>query len=149
MPTATWVDRLITLVLTTADIKHMAELIDQADSRRPAEVPRMGERYEIDGLLATWFIPKSFGRTSATKVRLLDVSVAGALVEAPLSKHLQVGSRITWELNGLRGAIEIRNVREVDGIGHYGVSYFSLSSELGELINKVVKKVKQSHSETR
>lgn len=127
----------------------MAEFIDQDDSRRPDEVPRMGERYEIDGLHATWLVPKALGRTSATKVKLIDVSVAGALVEAPLSKHLKVGSRITWELNGLSGAIEIRNVREVNGVGHFGVSYFRLDDELGDLINRVVKKIKESQLNAR
>ncbi len=124
----------------------MAEFIDQADVRRPVEMPRMGERYAIGGLHATWFIPKAFGRSTPTPVKLIDISVAGALVEAPLSKHLHVGSRIKWELNNLNGVVEIRNVREVDGVGQYGVSYFRLDHDLSLLVNRVVEKVREENN---
>lgn len=124
----------------------MAEFIDQADVRRPVEMPRMGERYPIGGLHATWMVPKALSRTTKTSIKLVDISIAGALVEAPLSKNIKVGSRIKWELNGLGGVVEIRNIREVDEMGHFGVSYFSIDHDLSQLINRVVEKVREENA---
>ncbi len=113
-------------------------------------MPRMGERYPIPGLKATWKVPSrrkvAVGRLSSTDIRLVDISVAGALVESVPNRNVDVGSRLTWELNGCKGVVEVRNVREEDGRAFYGVSYFSMDDDLRALVNRVVEKVRKDHN---
>ncbi len=112
----------------------------------------MGERYTIPGIKATWFVPgrglKRLSRPQAETIKLIDISVAGALVEAESNTGIEVGSRLQWELNGTEGVAEVRNVRVVDGVTLYGISYFRMEDEQKALVHRVVAKVREANNLT-
>lgn len=112
----------------------------------------MGERYPIPGIKATWYVPrrrmKVKAKPTAQDVKLVDISVAGALVEAERNEAIEVGSRLRWELNGTEGVAEVRNIRESGGLYYYGISYFRMDPEQKALVHRVVSKVRAANNLT-
>ncbi len=113
----------------------------------------MGERYPIPGIKATWYVPrrrmKVKAKPTAQDVKLVDISVAGALVEAEANEAIEVGARLRWELNGTEGVAEVRNIRKnEDGLWFYGISYFRMDPEQKALVHRVVSKVRAANNLT-
>ena len=128
-------------------------LIDDGDVRRPDIFPRITPRYQIPPLRATWHAPsrrRIGGRTHATEVRLVDISIAGALLIAPANSKLETGSRLKIEFGDTDGIAEIRNVRdsEHDGFSYYGINYFRMSDEMRQLVHGVVAKIRAENDLT-
>ncbi len=135
-----------------AENKGVAQFIDESDLRRPNEMPRMGERYTIPGIKATWYVPRRRlgvkAKPTPQKIKLVDISVAGALVESVPNAAVEVGSRLRFVLDGTEGVAEIRNVRLVDGLAYYGISYFSMDDDQKSLVHRVVSKVREANDLT-
>lgn len=112
----------------------------------------MGDRYPIPGLKATWFAPRGRkflkGKGFAVAIRMVDISVAGALIETAHNPNIKVGSRLEWELNGCAGVVEVRNCRQEDDKCYYGVSYFRMDGDQKALVHKVVAKVREDNNLT-
>lgn len=121
----------------------MPEIIRQGDVRRPTEVPRISERYSIDPIEATWFPPKDSRFSNKPKragVQLIDLSVAGAQIVGPFNRSVAVGMRVPFELGGEKGIVEVRNIRDIDGLGHYGVTFYKISERLEQAVFAAVGK---------
>ncbi len=128
-------------------------LIDDGDVRRPDTFPRITPRYPIPPLRATWHAPsrRRIGpRTSSVEIRLVDISIAGALLIAPSNDRLETGSRLKIEFGDTDGVAEIRNVRPCDheGFSYYGINYFRMSDEMRELVHGVVAKIRADNDLT-
>ncbi len=129
----------------------MGKFIDDEDVRRPQEFPRLSPRYPIPPLKATWFPPsrrKLSRAVGPVEVRLVDISIAGALLEGPFNDRLVEGSRLRIEFGTADGIAEIRNARpsEHKGMSYYGVSYFRMSDEMRDLVHGVVGKIRDDNN---
>lgn len=130
----------------------MGQFIDEHDVRRPTEFPRISPRYPIPPLKAIWYPParRLVGSPAAVEVRLVDISVAGALIQGPHNKRLSVGSRIPIEFQGTEGIADVRNIRpsEHRDSSYYGISYFNMSPEMSELVHAVVRRIRSENDLT-
>lgn len=130
----------------------MGQFIDEQDARRPTEFPRISARYPIPALKATWFAPgRRIGSgSSSVEIRIVDISVAGALIEAPTNKKIKLGTRVKMEISGHDGTAEIRNMRLAEryALSYYGITFLRMSPELEALVHSVVGKVRSEHDLT-
>ncbi len=123
---------------------------DQGDSRLPEVFPRLAERYPTPSLEATWFPPSRRktlgGKAGAIKVRIVEMSMSGLMIEAPANKKLAIGRKLRLDFHGTEAIIEIENIRAHDHpdqkkIRVYGVSIFHPSDEFQSLIAESVHKL--------
>ena len=99
---------------------------------------RLFERVVADGLEVEWDLkprrvgPKKRKLVSKETAVLLDVSVGGACVLAPIRPRFVVGNTVTIGLDGSAGLVRVRWVRarnETDS-AMYGVDFVDLDPEL-------------------
>jgi len=70
-------------------------------------------------------------RKKTVDAELLDLSIAGALVEAPASSAIKTGDHINICLSGEPGTVQVRNIRTGDdGLVLYGVVFLRISPAL-------------------
>ena len=126
----------------------MHDIIDGNDFRVPDQFPRISERYRIAGLHLHWSPPNpkvlSRGKPVELEAQVLDLSVAGALLMAPVNDKLRPGMRVPVRVGTALGTVEIRNIRKssVDGMAFYGVGFVKMSDRLVENVNAVVAKLR-------
>lgn len=124
----------------------MTEFVDAEDKRRPSEFPRLSGRYRAAADVV-WYPPRRRvvvkPKPVAVRAYLLDISVAGALLESFTNPRINVGRRIRFELNHLQGLAEIRNIRPSgEQTSYYGVAFFSLSTPLRTEVHDLVGRVR-------
>ena len=70
----------------------------------------------------------------AARVRLIEVSVSGALVESPLFAGLVVGSKVSVEFGARMGTAIVRQITAADkrGLCRYGIEF--VAGELGQIV---------------
>lgn len=96
----------------------------------------------------TWHFPqppprKRLGRKQEPAVvlvgRVVDVSVLGARVVCDPLPGVGVGDLVSFDWDGVRGALVVRRVRPAaGGTVEYGVEFAHLEPERQELVNQVV-----------
>lgn len=124
----------------------MGQFIDDHDSRRPEEFPRLSQRYRASAEVII-HIPSRRkvmkGSPKAVEADVLDLSVAGALLAVPEGTIADIGIRMKFELNGCAGVAELRNFRPASADStYYGVSFFSMTDELRDEIFRLVANVR-------
>lgn len=127
-------------------------LLDANDKRAPEEFPRLSARYRIDGLELTWS-PKSGRLTASSKgkevpAKVIDLSVAGALLVAPANRHVEPGVRVPVRIGNSTGVAEVRSIRKasIPGMVFYGVAFTQMSKGLAANVNAVVERIRKSGS---
>lgn len=126
----------------------MHDIIAGDDARSPDQFPRISERYRIAGLNLHWSPPnpKLLSRHKPIEVeaQVLDLSVAGVLLMAPVNDKLRTGLRIPVRVGNAVGTVEVRNIRKssVSGMAFYGVVFVKMSDRLVENVNAVVAKLR-------
>jgi hypothetical protein len=121
----------------------MREMVRQNDQRRPMEMPRISVRYRVSGATLEWTPPRRGllpGRRRSVEAELLDLSVTGALIQAPDHPGLTVGFRIPIRIGNEDGMVEIRNVRPSDVVGkvNIGVVFHEMSDALRSAIYEAI-----------
>lgn len=124
----------------------MGQFIDDQDSRRPEEFPRLSERYRASAEIVI-HIPSRRkvmkGSPKPVQADVLDLSVAGALLVVPEDTVADIGIRMKFELNGCAGVAELRNFRPASADStYYGISFFSMTDELRDEIFRLVANVR-------
>ncbi len=78
------------------------------------------------------------------EAELRDLSVAGALIFAPINNAIKVGRRIPIDLSGEPGVVEVRNVRpDPDGENaYYGVTFHEITDELRDAVYEAVSRLR-------
>lgn len=114
----------------------MQEMVRQSDAKAAlASMPRLSVRYRVAGISIEWTAPQGGrllpNRKKTVDAELLDLSVAGALVRAPASSAIKIGSMIDIRLSGENGTVQVRNIRTTDdGLVLYGVVFHRISPAL-------------------
>ena len=114
----------------------MKEMVRQSDATAAlAAMPRLSVRYRVAGITVEWSAPQGGrvlpNRKKTVEAELLDLSVAGALVRAPASSAISIGSRIDIRLSGEPGTVRVRNIRTGDDdLVLYGVVFHRISPAL-------------------
>jgi len=108
------------------------------------EFPRLSDRFSVNDLSFTFTVPnarKLFGKKSAQlPMRVVDLSVAGALVLGPHLETIRTGTRVQFIHNGQQGSAEVRHVRptqDVPGMtdaAYYGLVFINLTEDMKGLI---------------
>ena len=98
-------------------------------------MPRLSVRYRVAGIGIEWIAPQGGrvlpNRKRTVDAKLLDLSVAGALVRAPMSSAIKTGSQIGIRLSGESGTVQVRNIRTGDDeLVLYGVVFHRISPAL-------------------
>ena len=115
---------------------RMKEMVRQSDATAAvAAMPRLSVRYRVAGIGIDWIAPQGGrvlpNRKKMVEAKLLDLSVAGALVRAPKSSAIKTGSQIDICLSGEAGIVQVRNMRTGDdGLVLYGVVFHRISPAL-------------------
>lgn len=134
----------------------VSKFFDHGDVRLPQVFPRIAERYAIPGLPAVWYAPsrrkKLTGKAAAIDVRIVEISTAGFMVEAPSNKRIEIGSRIKMNFHGVEAIIEVCNMREEGhpekgGTSVYGVSFYRVTSEFEVLVASIVHKLQLANKQ--
>ncbi len=106
---------------------------------------RLGERKRTPGLVQVELgEPEVVGRFRKhlvpTTGRLLDISVTGALIEAPTTDRLRVGAKVRLVLDGMEGIVVVRQIRPtaLEGVANYGVAFFELPHEMTQRVHEIV-----------
>lgn len=86
----------------------------------------------------------SFGKPTEVEAQVLDLSVAGALLMAPVNVKLRTGLRVPVRIGNSNGMVEVRNIRKssVSGMAFYGVGFVRMSDRFTENVNAVVAKLR-------
>lgn len=130
----------------------MAHFLNDNDVRRPLVFPRLAERYATPPLSAIWYAPSRRGsigsKTVAADIRIVEISISGLMLEAPLNKKLRIGSRVRLRFNGTESLVEVRNLRPHDNPERnkeqiVGVSFFRSSAEFESLVGAIVFRLRQ------
>ncbi len=124
----------------------MGQFIDEQDSRRPEEFPRLSQRYRASAEVVI-HVPSRRkvmkGNPKPVDADVLDLSVAGALLVVPEGIMADIGIRMKIELNGCAGVAELRNFRPASADSTYfGISFFSMTDELRDEIFRLVANVR-------
>ena len=126
----------------------MHDIFSGDDVRAPDQFPRISERYRIAGLNLFWSPPStktlSFGKPVEVEAQVLDLSVAGALLMAPVNAKLRSGLRVPVRIGNSNGMVEVRNIRKssVPDMAFYGVGFVRMSDRFTENVNAVVAKLR-------
>jgi hypothetical protein len=104
-------------------------------SGRPAFDRRIGKRLTLDEPVAGTWLPATppRARQRPVVVRLLDISVTGALLAAGRSKDLDGGRRGELRFGQHRGQVVVRRIEEAAGAGTYLCRVEFLDRGLAEL----------------
>jgi hypothetical protein len=97
---------------------------------------RIGKRVPGYGVRGSW-VPMTGRLIGVGAVRLIDVSATGALIEAPISAKVVVGSQVRLELSGRHGSAVVRRIAKASTRGscRYGVEF--LTGDLRELVTEL------------
>lgn len=116
---------------------------------------RLGSRVDVDELWVAWDLGRPDRRGFLEKRRhpveqqfgqVVNLSVSGAAVVAPVAQHLRVGSMIDLEAGGFRGMVA---VHRVDDIGDperrlYGVSFVDFPPAFTDFVYSVLEAARPS-----
>jgi hypothetical protein len=120
--------------------------VDPDEQPHPDGVERrVGRRVEVPHLRGRWTFRKPRKlrppATLAAEARVVDLSVTGALLEAPTSAYVVPDVVVGIEFMGHRGRAVVRHVRTGDrGETLYGVEFLYLEPRLRELVYRAVTK---------
>jgi len=98
----------------------------------------------VDGMHVAWALrPKRWSRSEVAldpDAQVIDLSMTGALVRAKRHRDLTAGSDVALQLEGVRGHVVIRHVRDTDdpAIALYGVEFVNPGSRLRSLVHERV-----------
>jgi len=95
---------------------------------------RLGERAAVEGLWVGWHLDRQDQRGYLERRRhpveqqwglVVDLSVSGAGIVAPVSHQIAIGSMIDIEAGGFRGLVAVHRIAETDDpeTRVYGVSF--------------------------
>lgn len=118
---------------------------------------RIGTRTRMTPLQIDWRLPdpdrkKRRRADPATESAwIVDVSVTGAAIEAPLSEDLFKGHRVRIGVDGSVGIVVIRRVTPTDNewTVRYGVEFVDLDPELEAVFRGLLEKERPAGLETR
>ena len=114
-------------------------------------MPRLSVRYRVTGVTLEWNAPQGGrflpNRKKSVQAELVDLSVAGALVRAPESSAITIGTQIDIALSGEFGRVQVRNVRPADdGMVLYGVVFHRISPALEAAIYDGIARLRNDKS---
>jgi len=126
----------------------MKELVRQGEVKSRTQMERLSVRYRLRGTTLKWFPPRRRGllpgRRKAVKAELVDLSVVGGLVRAPMDEAIQVGMRVPIAIGNEEGLVEVRNIRrgEQTGESFYGVTFHEISPAFRETIYEAIARLR-------
>lgn len=106
---------------------------------------RIGGRYQVSLIHLTWrpeLPPKWFRRsTKPQRATIVDLSVTGALIQAPANEEIHRGTMVNITFGGAhQGRVQVQRVKATPdpNVAYYGVRFVSLDATVRQLIDDTV-----------